>query len=261
MSERTLEVRLRDEADTLRPETLRVRDLADIATLVEQTVIEAVGGDLEPADDGAVLVSLTAIEEGSTRLVLSLAATAAVAVADIKRAVSEGTYSKLPVKCQRKLAELSQRLAGKGWQAELSGVSPGRVVISASHPVPAPDRKTARSKTTIYGVCVRVGGETPKASIRLLTTGKQLTIDLTEDLARELGNRLYDLVGIEGMATVEASTWEMIAFRGVSLTPYRGKKADPLAATLKVARESGDVWSGVDPVEYVRGLREEADGT
>ncbi len=260
MPERTLEIRLRDEADTLRPETLRVKDLAEIATLVEQAVVEAVGGDSEPAEESAVLVSLTAIEEGSARLMLSLAATAAVAVADIKRAVGDGAYSRLPVKCQRKLAELSQRLAGKGWQAELSGVSPGRVVISAAYPVPAPDRKTTRSKTTIHGVCVRVGGETPKASIRLLTTGKQLTIDLTEDLARGLGNRLYDVVGIEGVATVEAGTWEIIAFRGESLTPYRGKKADPLAAALKVVRESGNVWAGVNPLDYVRGLREEADG-
>lgn len=261
MADRTLEVRLRNEDDTLRPETLRIRDLAEIASYVEDAVAAATGIRLEHGEDTPVLVSLTGIEGGSARLLLTLATSALAATVGIKQALISRDYSRLPMRCQKKLSEMSGYLSARGWQAELAGVSPGRALISAAHPVPAPERRTIKSVTTIYGDCVRVGGETPKAGIWLVTTKRILNIDVDPDLARVLGNHLYDCVGITGTATLDAATLDMLAFRGEALLPYRGKAADPLAAVLRIAEGSVGVWEGIDPLEYVRQLREDEEAS
>lgn len=226
---------------------------------MEDAVTAAADLRAEVGEDTPVLVSLTAIEEGSARLVLTLAATALAATIGMKQALVTGNYGRLPVRCQKKLADLSGYLIGRHWQAELSGLSPGRVVISAAKPIPAPERRTIKSATTIYGECVRVGGDTPKAAVRLVTTKKILNIDIDPEVARQLGNRLYDRIGIQGVATLDAATLEMLSFRGETILPYRGKAADPLASILAIAALSGDTWKGVDPTEYVRQMRQDED--
>ena len=108
--------------------------------------------------------------------------------------------------------------------------------------------------TTIYGQCVRVGGETPTASIRLLN-GKLIAAKIDTKKAIDLAMHLYSEVALEGEATWDASGSEMIGFKAEKILEY--KACDLEEAFRKLYEAGGSIWDGVDAVAYVQELRAE----
>jgi hypothetical protein len=74
-------------------------------------------------------------------------------------------------------------------------------------------------------------------------------------LVKELGDRLYETVALEGEAVWDPESWEITEFRAVRVLPYRS--GDVMAAFRELATVSANVWDGVDADEYVRKSRSE----
>jgi hypothetical protein len=115
-----------------------------------------------------------------------------------------------------------------------------------------------RGTTTLYGRCIRVGGVRPKAEISL-RQGGTLFIDVTEQIAKDLGRRLYDEVCILGEASWETATWTIQGFRATAISPY--SPTDLAAAFEQLAAAAGTHWDGVDAIEYVQHCRHNEGGS
>lgn len=253
MTDSSVELRIRGAH--LHPETLKASDLAQILLCLEKAI--AVTADVRPTDDEPepVVVSLTAIRDGSADLGLTVSPAAWGAVVTVSRSISDRQFERLPRTAQARLADLSRLLVSRGWEGEFTGRSLPRATISASNPIPEPPPSRLRGTTTLVGQCVRVGGVQPGVLIRPARGGKLVTAQAPRELVKELGDRLYETVALEGEAVWDPESWEITEFRAVRVLPYRS--GDVMAAFRELATVSANVWDGVDADEYVRKSRSE----
>src|SRR5262249_38810990 len=94
---------------------------------------------------------------------------------------------------------------------------------------------------------------TPRAELRVANRSSLLYVDVSEEDAKFLGQRLYDQVVLEGVATWDPETWAVREFRVSRVTEYRpGRVADAFRALAEV---SEGIWEQVDAVDFVRKVR------
>lgn len=241
---------------------LALADLSakDVTALINQfaDIVEAAS----PPDDGDHRpgVSLAGLSERSIGIPLRLSGWCRVGAAAVLTAHSTGDYSKLPMVAHEKLAAFSRQLISQGRFALLSnGVD--EVEISASKPVPEIRPKKMKHSTTLYGKVVHAGGiRSYRATLVLSKNGKVIDIHVcSADLAKDLAARMFEVVGVKGVAWTDMRTGAMTDFRAESLTRYRGKDADPVKALDKIAIDFPEAWAGVDVPAYVAAMRDDED--
>lgn len=252
MSTSDLKLKLRDPLNKTRLDTVPVSELFSYLKLYEQAVLACT----HQAGDDKPVVCLVGLSESSVLTTLRHSPACVSAALAIKVALLSADFTQLPIKCHEKLVEFSRVLTSRGVTATIDDGQGKPAEISPERPVLPRKVVTLQNKTTVYGRCERVGGETPKAAIRLFASGVQLDVMLTTELAIELAKRLYDFVGIEGTAVVDVATGEAVSFNAERISPYAGKKADPTGALKRLREKIGSGNYG-DPVKYVAEMRGE----
>jgi hypothetical protein len=159
---------------------------------------------------------------------------------------------------QQALRTFSEYVIRRNWAAELllpKNPGQGSALISRSHPIPEPRLRRVGGTTTIYGEVRRAGGDDPRAWLLPLGGTKQVKVNVSKELARELGAQLYGLVGLEGEAVWRAGDWELLEFTATNVVPFTD--SDPVKAFEELSRAAGGRWDGVDADKYLQRLRSE----
>src|SRR5262249_31771296 len=128
-------------------------------------------------------------------------------------------------------------------------------IVPRGAEVPAPPELPAVTGTTVLRArVIRAGGATkPKAELRVPNRDSLLYVDVSEADAKYLGQRLYEVVALEGVATWDPETWAVREFSVTRVTEYRpGRVSDAFKALAEV---SGGVWNQVDAFDFVRKIR------
>lgn len=247
--------------DILGPRPSEV-DIEDLASILED-LRKAITGCLDPdragaADELAARVSLVDIVEGSDGLVFEVQPRAAAAVSRLSRALRSRSYGDLPSASHAALYRINQFTAKRAWGIRIrakksAGVEPVDV-IEPDHVDPPTQRRTLSGSTTLLARCLRVGGATtPMAELRL--PSKQLLyVQVTENVARELGKRLYDQVVLSGDAVWDAKDGELQEFKVKEVSSFRGVPID--IAFKELASASRGRWDQVDAESFVKRVRE-----
>jgi hypothetical protein len=239
------------------PEEVSLRELAAVLQRLDAAIQSYAAERLDvPA---GVEVSLVDIRNSSDSLILSVPEPLLPAVITISESFHRGDYSRLPRATYKELYELSDTVVRRGWGLEIreqadAGVSYANLTPAVPLAPPA-GPVHLRGTSTVHGRCLRVGGSTkPRAEIRL-SSGELLNIDLSEALAKDLAPQLYEEVALEGTATWDPDTWKIVSFRVNEVLPYR--KVDPALAFRELSEAAAGRWDEVDPIAYVRRLRDE----
>ncbi len=75
----------------------------------------------------------------------------------------------------------------------------------------------------------------------------------SQDVARKLGQKLYEEVTVEGVAQWLKTTWKVIRFSIDTVSQVKSKPLDQFIDELR--RAGGDGWDAVDdPEEYLNGV-------
>ncbi|MDQ7850933.1 MAG: hypothetical protein RB148_11740 [Armatimonadota bacterium] len=213
---------LRIDGPGVYPETVPLHHLVDLLTNVETLVRELVGDDAK--ED--LMLSLPAVETGSSRYKIwsNYPEETRAALREVERALAVGHTEDLPERVQKSVS----RIAAVGRQLNRATVElypdpsnrkiVARILPAEDEPESEPTKVTGR--TTIYGRLVRVGGVEPRARLEL-TTGEVISCKVSQSLARALGSRLYERVGVVGVATWDASDWHLLSFTVEELLPYQ----------------------------------------
>jgi hypothetical protein len=239
------------------PEEVSLRELVAVLQRLDAAIQSYAAEKLDVPE--GVAVSLVDIRSGSESLVLSVPEPLLPAVATISDSFCRGDFSALPRATYKELYELSDTMVRRGWGLEIreqreAGIPYAKLTPEAPLAPPAGPVQL-RGTSTVHGRCLRVGGSTkPRAEIRL-SSGGLLNVDLSEELAKELAPQLYEEVALEGTATWDPDTWKIESFRVNEVLPYR--KTDPALAFRELSEAAAGRWDEVDPVSYVRGLRDE----
>jgi hypothetical protein len=80
-----------------------------------------------------------------------------------------------------------------------------------------------------------------------------LFVDVTEEVAKELGRRLYEEVSLEGTGVWQVQDWKLVEFRVTAISGFR--RVDPELAFHELAASAKGRWDEVDAIEYVRQVR------
>jgi len=252
-------VRVAITGEQVSPERVSLKELVGILTRLDRAIVTyAQARGIDVPEDAAT--SLVGISSGSENLELSVPDPLLPAVAGISQAIEANDFSDFPKQTYAELYELSESVVRRGWGLAFHAAPSLEVRearITPEEPLKPPPGPTFIDGTTvIHGRCLRVGGAVvPKAEVRVSSTSKLLNVDLSEEAAKELAKQLYEEVALEGTATWNADTWEIVDFRVSRVTPFR--KVEPEAAFRELAVAAAGRWDEVDPVAYVEGLRKD----
>jgi hypothetical protein len=104
---------------------------------------------------------------------------------------------------------------------------------------------------------LRVGGKSPKAMLEL-HDGDIIYCGIPENLAKDLGRRLYEVVIFSGLAVWDAET---ITIEDFTITEFKdAPKEDPLMALRKIRDLVGSTFDKIpNVIDYVNNIRREDD--
>lgn len=238
----------------LTPETTSIGELAALLERIDQ----AFKALLRPDQAKDLVIGLTGIRRSSN--ILQFVATkpdlAKSAYSRFTDSIRSGTVTKLPEPARKTVEYLASFSAKRETPIELAPDThaPPTAVIT---PETEFDLRVpvVRGETDIYGVVLRVGGKEP--AVRLaLDTGEEISCETSHQLAKDLGHRLYERVGLRGVATWDTSDWSLKSFKALEILQYTDTPIKKAFAYL--AKASGpDAWADEDPDLAIAKLREE----
>lgn len=239
---------LKIEGDGVSPQSIAISDLFAIISGVEQAILETAG-----RPTGGV-VSLVGISTGSSCLALAIDEGLKASARKVDIAIARRRFEKLPKAAHEALAETSKKLAAKGWTFRIpEDRSAGlrEAVISPDLQIFVPEVIRIRGRTTVYGKLIRVGGDDPKAILRI--DERIVNVAISEEQARQLAHSLYETVGIEGDAEWDKETSQVVQLKATRVLSYRQRRpADVFRELSEIAKGAFD---GVDAVKFVRQQR------
>lgn len=237
----------------VRPDTLSAGDLARLLERIEQAIVGTADPDGVAECEGPFL-SLVAIEKGSARLALQIDPLGVDAARRVTNAIRTGQFLSLPESVQAVLHELWKMAHRKLWRICFERSD----IVGMAEAAIEPDREIPSiaeisGVTTIYGHCVRVGGEDhPAARIRLYS-GQAISVRVPTEMAKKLAKRLYEEVALEGEATWSARSMDLIRFRATRVVSFR--PVNLLEAFDELRQAGGKAWDDIDAEQYLREFR------
>ena len=243
------------------PETTPLGELAKLIEKLDVAIIEtARDRNIELPEDEAV-VSLVNIEEGSNRLIFTLSPFMWPILAELTNSIEEGDFVALSAKAHNALYDISRQAKKQHWDVlfpEQQGNQDQmyhihKTEISTQRPITPLKPQFIKGTTTIFGMCVRVGGKTPKVDLSLSNRDRLLHCETTREIAVRLSRSLYKNVALYGEALWNPDTWELVEFKatGIANQVYDS----PVKALEEVSKVIGDQWKDVDVVEFVNNVR------
>jgi hypothetical protein len=242
------------------PSDFRSADLADVLVHFETLIKEALRRQEPDLDVDDVIVGLVEIREGSNglRFRTSYMSKVLAAYAVAARAVAEKEYEDLGGTAREALSGIQK--VGRKYNSAAEFRTQEEVeplaTLEPDEEIPEAEAERIESPTTITGTVERVGGKTPRAWIQ--TSGRsKVIVELNEEQARHLANRLYQSVALRGRAVWNVETETIEDFELEEILPP--KKKGVKEAFSELSEAVGDSFEGVDPVEYTRRMRGDAD--
>jgi hypothetical protein len=102
-----------------------------------------------------------------------------------------------------------------------------------------------KGTTTLYGRLRRVGGDHPPRALLDLVTGESISCRVTNSrLAKQLAQRLYERIGVRGVAQWDARDMSLYEFRIESLLDYH--QVDLVQAVVTLQDTLGHYYENID---------------
>lgn len=232
------------------PERVPASVLGEFITLIEKAVLAVLGREKESQEELA-FVSLVDVKQGSDWLYFSSPPTVIPAVGAITQAIAERQFDILPVKAHSYIYDANKLCNKHGWGIEFlpnEKYSIGGASIQQNELIPEPRKPTrTNGTTTIIGKVIRTGGVEPKVHIKLLDSEASLHIKVSEDQAKDLAGRLYEIVALDCRVSWLNDDWSMDTntISVVEIANY-AKPRSPSRAFARLSELSGETWDSFD---------------
>ena len=113
-----------------------------------------------------------------------------------------------------------------------------------------------RGRTSLIVSVIRVGGEDKRTATIRLSDGRKLTATVaSQELAKQLGARLYQTIEVNGEAEWSSKDVVVLEFKIDGIGNYSESSSDPVEALTKLSELSDGFWDSVDPDAYIREAR------
>lgn len=240
----------------IKPGVIRSKEIGEVITAFEEMIAAYVTHTNSTLKKESVVVSLFAIQDGSLVFQFSpnLIELTVPAAKNIAEAIKRNDYRLLPDGTMKGLQEISKFTRRHNCDAEFYTQNGQPVHLATMTPdTEIPVEAPLNGETVIYGEVTRVGGADPKVQFRTID-GHLVYCDITKELAREIGAKLYMRVGLRGQASWNARTLKIESFVAEEIILYQNTPISKAFDELRTA--VGDVFDTVSDVdECARQLR------
>lgn len=244
----------------MKPDKVPARDLAELLIAAEEAVASLAKLRNPALNCEDVVLGLVKIEDASLGLLFNspLPDVVGPAFREIALCVQNRQFGELPTKsrrCLRVIAEFGSRRQCRTqfWNGDEE--APQQLAeMDVGFESVMPEEIYVRGETVLYGKVERVGGVEPKVRVRL-SEHEAVSCHLSEELAKDLGKRLYSTVGLQGQATWDAKDLSIIYFRVDEVVSFQNVGASQGLSELRdaVAGAYDDVPDVVGFVREIRG--------
>lgn len=242
----------------MKPSDIRAGELAKIIVAFEEMIASTVKRNRPQISKEELGVGLVKIEDKSIGLEFAtkLPELTIGAYEEITDLVAKGNFLELSGETLDALREIHSFVKSKNCEGELfsrNGKTVLKAVLLPSTEIPQHPKVTAQ--TVIYGKIVRVGGVDPRVMVEQ-ASGKTIFCRVKdENLARKLGERLYTWAGLEGLATLDSDSLDILEFRVERVTEYEGETS-LINVFAQLKELAGKYYADIHNVEkYVSDLR------
>jgi len=219
----------------IQPQRLSSHDLGAIIAAYEDTLAAVVARQHPTLKAETVTVGLVRIDEGSVALAFDAPLREYVypAALEVTRGIASQNWAALPLAAVKSLRKIVQFLRQRDLIAEFH-TSYGAETIGAviTKDTNIPPAVTLYGQTEIVAEVKRVGGKEPKAMLQTLQ-GNTLCCETTAEIARQLGNYLYQQVRVSGAAEWDFETLAITEFEITAVLPYQRVSAREAFALLR----------------------------
>lgn len=253
-SETLLEIRF--SGGGILPENIRAGELAEILSSIEDMLTALVTKEHPKLTKDDLLLGLVNIEGGSVHLQFSsqLPEITHPAFVKVTKSIKNRDFATLPPATIKSINNISSFVRKKNCEAEfISKNGKAKVLATITPDVNISPPGFLKGDTTLYGQIIRVGGRNPKAMIET-AEGVTVYCDMeNEELARELGERLYMWVNVKGKATWDSLSLHLEDFRINEVEDFGGSAVQAFEELTQIA---GNYFKDIENVEgYVAHLR------
>lgn len=215
------------------PETIRAKELADILANIEESLTAIILKENPKVSAEEIIIGLVNIEEGSAKLRFksSLQALALSAFTLLSSSIVANDFTKIPLTTIKSVRAISDFTKKRNCIAEFRAYADSdnpSASLTPSSEIIIPEIYQLTGETIIYGKVIRVGGITPKVGVKL-SDRQTVYCDVKEDLAKEIGHKLYSWVGLSGIAQWNTEDYSLDSFKIEKITEY---KEVPLSKSL-----------------------------
>lgn len=246
---KTIEFKL-EGGDDIRPEAFRSREVATIILSLEEAVRAIAVSQFPGMDPDKLYISLVQIKNESNGFgfVPSLAELVTSFLL-LAQSVGAESYEQIPARAIESLKEIQKIVKQRPNCVGTFIIDSERVSqLTAKTVVQQSSYDLIKGETTLYGIIQRVGGATPRMVLRQFN-GEVLSIEVTEEIAREVGSKLYTSVGLVGIAKWAPSENKIIDFLVKSILPQ--PEASIVSSFSSLRNEIGKYWDEVENIEQL----------
>lgn len=243
-------IELRFKGNNISPDKVKASEIGLLVINFEKALLNQIK-EAEPSINisNEVLFTFERIDNNSLDLFFIPKQVREIVVASyvvIATAFSTGDYTKInkeSISALNEIVKFSKRNSCTGSfnldNEEISSFEP-------NHEIAIPKSQTITGETTLYGKIIRIGGEEPKVHFRI-DENQKLIFDIDENLAKKLSPKIYDFIGLVGIATWNSKDFSIEKFEVSRLLEFDNK---PIATTFtEISGLIGKYWDEVEDVE------------
>jgi len=166
---------------------------------------------------------------------------------ELGQAIKDNDYSNLPTPSYRACNAVLLFAKKYRCNAEFVHQNKGKTVLATITPETKIERPSVlKGETVVYAKVIRTGGKEPKVEIETID-GRTLFCDASYEIAKTLGSKLYQTVGLIGIAEWDSRLNNIVEFSVKDVTEY--VKISLKEAIHKLAEVSGKYYADIDDVD------------
>lgn len=252
-----MEIKLKGE--DIYPENIKAKELADIIINLEESLLNIVKKQHPDISIDEIIIPLVNIDSGSATLRFKPSVPIILsAFIMLSSSIANANFENLPTRSIEGIQVISDFTRKRNCVAEFRVHADSEypeAIIEPSTDIIVPESFYLIGETVLYGEIERVGGVAPKAVIRI-ADGRTIHCNVTIELAKELGRRLYSKCGFSGKAKWSAENYLVESFQIEKIIDYQ--ETSILSAITEISSKFGKYYKDIeDVIEYVSKIRGE----
>ena len=232
------------------PENVKASEIADILKAIEDMLETRIFQDHPELDKGQLIIGLVKVKSESLGLQFQspIPEYAQKAFREVGNSVKTGDTISLPPKSRNALSNIVRFTRNKKCTTDFIISSNGFQELLATI---TPETKVEyppllRGDTTVYAKVVRTGGVEPKVELETVD-GRTLFCDAPLEITKFLGTKLYQIVGLIGIAEWDSELNNIEQFSIKDVTDY--EKVSLKEAMHALTEATKTYYADVDDVE------------